>query len=200
MACWNSGTISTGNVPLSNSGSSLEFAFPVIANFDPGTDQGSINYLRTNFTNNLSGGSCNYQGSIVAAYCLTMTFQIVTTGAPVFNWDLESGNNCTSNCNPGTVRFLLEHAGDQCLCTDGYRWWFDTGIPLAQGTYTYTAPFNYLQWTGVYGEIDQATFYATLTNMGQIGVTFGGGYFYGHGLSVSGGTAEMVITSFAITQ
>jgi hypothetical protein len=50
-------------------------------------------------------------------------------------------------------------------------------------------------WSDVIGEFGtlsattQAGFAATLASVSQIGMTFGGGCFFGHGVNVSGGTA-----------
>ena len=37
-----------------------------------------------------------------------------------------------------------------------------------------------------------------LKNMGHIGVTFGGGCFFGHGVNVSGGAARFIMTRFEL--
>jgi hypothetical protein len=42
---------------------------------------------------------------------------------------------------------------------------------------------------GTLSATTQAGFAATLASVSQIGMTFGGGCFFGHGVNVSGGTA-----------
>ncbi len=194
-------TFNVGPVPLSNDASGdLTFYFPEVEPFVPGTDQGSINYLFTGEKGSLAGGTCNYQGQIVQGYCLTLQFQIVTTGAPIFNWELEPSNNCMSNCTPASVRLYFERKADKFLNKDFYRWWSVAYTPLAQGVYTMMVPLVYDQWTSLNGTTDPVAFQAALKAVANAGVTFGGGYFAGHGDNVSGGTAQMVITSFAVTQ
>jgi hypothetical protein len=54
------------------------------------------------------------------------------------------------------------------------------------------------QWTNVEGERSRSGFTEILKNMGNIGLTFGGGCFFGHGVNVSGGTARFIMTRFEL--
>jgi hypothetical protein len=57
----------------------------------------------------------------------------------------------------------------------------------------------------VYGKSgdDDATalagFQDALGNLGRVGMTFGGGCFFGHGVNVSGGTARFALISYTIS-
>ena len=46
---------------------------------------------------------------------------------------------------------------------------------------SFSVPLTPDQWSNVYGQRDSKSFYAALANVGWIGVTFGGQYFWGHG-------------------
>ena len=48
------------------------------------------------------------------------------------------------------------------------------------------------------GERNGSGFKELLGKMGNIGLTFGGGCFFGHGVNVSGGSAKFIVTGFAI--
>jgi hypothetical protein len=54
------------------------------------------------------------------------------------------------------------------------------------------------QWTNVEGEPSPSGFAETLKNMGNIGLTFGGGCFFGHGVNVSGVPARFIMTRFEL--
>ena len=61
------------------------------------------------------------------------------------------------------------------------------------------------QWSSVYGKTGNydatalAGFRDALANLGHIGMTFGGGCFFGHGVNVSGGTARFVLIGYTIS-
>jgi hypothetical protein len=48
----------------------------------------------------------------------------------------------------------------------------------------------------VEGRRSESGFVETIKKMGNIGVTFGGGCLFGHGVNVSGGTARFIMTRF----
>jgi hypothetical protein len=82
------------------------------------------------------------------------------------------------------------------------RWWSN---PLAEelrpGVFTLTTPLDPAYWSGVYGQAATETaetlagFNAVKAN-GQLGMTFGGGCFFGHGVGTSGGTVLFDLSSF----
>jgi hypothetical protein len=54
---------------------------------------------------------------------------------------------------------------------------------------------------GRFGGADEQTkffFEKAIQNVSRLGVTFGGGCSFGHGINVRGGTATFAITEFAI--
>jgi hypothetical protein len=69
---------------------------------------------------------------------------------------------------------------------------------LADGEYAMTVRLSPDQWTNVKGERSEPGLAEMLKNVGNIGVTFGGGCFFGHGVNVSGGSARFIMTSFEL--
>jgi hypothetical protein len=68
-----------------------------------------------------------------------------------------------------------------------------------------TVPLTPDQWSSVYGKPGNlnattlAGFHDALTNLGHVGMTFGGGCFAGHGVNVSGGSARFALISYSIS-
>jgi hypothetical protein len=133
-----------------------------------------------------------------------MTFQILTTGAPTFNYAMDSDNTCTT---PATVRLFLERRNDN-FSAEFYRWWANpTAYDLqpTSGNVTLTVPLAPDQWSSVYGKAGnydataRAGFQDALTDLERVGMTFGGGCFFGHGVNVSGGTARFVLIDYTVS-
>jgi hypothetical protein len=168
----------------SNAGSGTTFTFP---------SAGGVTRLLT------SGGAIN--GS-----SLTVTAQITTTGSPQFLPSPEPGNTCDA---PATARPYFELRGWDSgqhqwdLNQEYYRWWSNpVAITLGAGTTTITVPLTPESWSSVQGRFgtDNPTatqeFYNTLADVGKIGLSFGAGCFFGHGVYVSGGTATFTLQAF----
>ena len=103
----------------------------------------------------------------------------------------------TSFCNlaPSVRPFLWRNANGN---GDFDRWWSNPrAYPLAAGTATLTVPLQAEHWSSVngrFGHEDAATRFAfekALLNVTRLGLTFGGGCSFGHGIRVSGGTATL---------
>lgn len=117
-------------------------------------------------------------------------------GAPQFVYPT-SGNPCPT---PASVRLYLQ-AGSGYKDSDQFdRWWHRDGVVLAPGVWTLEGDLTDLTaWSSVYGlradasAAATAAFRAVLADA-QVGMTFGGGCFYGHGVSVTGGTARFRLT------
>jgi hypothetical protein len=85
--------------------------------------------------------------------------------------------------------------------------WFSNSVAhqLAPGTANPSASLTDLsQWTSVFGEKANASAAATagfkqaMANLGNVGFSFGGGCFYGHGVRLSGGSARFAVISYAV--
>lgn len=147
-------------------------------------------------------GSVHYvdvpYAQITVHHSLTMTFKIVTAGVPVFN-SLDTG--CGEN--PAHVRLYFQRQNDD-MATDGYRWWSNP-VSYQLGSsdntlVTLTVPITPDKWSGVYGEFGSSSpqaFQDAWQNVGRVGMTFGGGCSFGHGVRVDG-SAQFLLMSYAI--
>jgi hypothetical protein len=139
---------------------------------------------------------------IPAGSALSITYTITTTGNPVFDYRTKADNTCGKG-SPGTVRLFFQRYGDN-FSGEGpyqqYRYWSQVAFKeLSPGTHTLTATLDPSKWSDVYGkrgsdypdQFNQAVAYAE-----NVGVTFGGGCFFGHGVKVVGGTATFTVNAF----
>jgi hypothetical protein len=136
-----------------------------------------------------------YRKPISAPAKLTISFHIVTQGEVRFNYQLEPSNTCLS---PATVRAFLQGADDDLYAANGRFWSNPAATILAPGSFTVTIRLHPDQWTNVEGQHNRAGFEALLAKIGHVGITFGGGCFFGHGVNVEGGSARLVMSGFAI--
>jgi len=121
-----------------------------------------------------------------------------------FNYILSLDNTCAT---PATVRLFLERKNDD-LSEEFYRWWAHTisyELQATPGNITLTVPLTPDQWSSVYGRTGNydaaalAGFQDALQNLGNVGMTFGGGCFFGHGVNVSGGSARFALINYTIS-
>jgi hypothetical protein len=144
--------------------------------------------------------------SMVASSYVSAAILVTTTGTPVFVYNLQPDNTCIY---PAHVRFLLQEKGDDLSGTNGkqyFRWWSNSvAYQLASGPANLRTSLTDLsQWTSVFGEKANASaaaavgFKQAMANLGNVGFSFGGGCFYGHGVRVSGGGARFALTSYKV--
>ncbi len=166
----------------------LSFDFPQY----PGGDW--VNYLDVQYGSKLDISTSSY---------LSMTIQITTTGTPNFRYDSNPDNTCTV---PAHVRpyFAVSESNPEYNTTG--RWWSNpVAYQLAAGSITLTIPLTPESWSDVNGEFGNSNattlnrFAATKAAVQEIGMTFGGGCFFGHGVSVENGTATFQLLSYSIT-
>lgn len=130
---------------------------------------------------------------------LHLAFRIETlSGQPVFVRAPEVGNTCAT---PPSVRpFIFANRND--WSGEFSRWWATREfVVLAPGTFTLDVPLTPERWTSVYGRtgVDApGEFSRTLSTVSSLGVSFGGGCFYGHGVFAAGGTARWTLTSYLV--
>ena len=166
--------------PLSNSaGSELTFEFPTA---------GSMHYLFT------VSPLAEIRGTVA------VTLRVATTGPVVFN----SLDPVSASCSiPPSVRpfFWANQNGNGQYD----RWWSNPrAFPLASGTTTIAVPLTPESWSSVNGRFGNADsearfgFDKALLNVTRLGLTFGGGCSFGHGINVRGGRAEFFLTEYAI--
>lgn len=166
--------------PLANNESrDLVFDFPAV---------GSMNYLFTPSTLAAIRGT------------LVVSLSITASGSPIFNSLDAIAGGCTI---PASVRpFLWANENGN----DAYdRWWSNPrSHSLAGGTATISVPLQAEFWSSVNGRIGSAdtstrySFDKALLNVTRLGLTFGGGCSFGHGINVRGGSAQFQLTRYAI--
>jgi hypothetical protein len=164
---------------LANQGSALTFDFPAT---------GSINYMFTPSTLAAIHGT------------LAISITVTTSGPVIFN----SLDPQTASCSiPSSVRPFLwaNQNGDGAYD----RWWSNPrAIALAAGTNTLRVPLRAENWSSVegkFGSADAGTrfgFDKALLNVTRLGLTFGGGCSFGHGINIRGGTASFALTQFMV--
>lgn len=179
-------------VPLSNNEFGLTFTLPLVASFTPGVDNGSLHYLQIPFSKPLTGYAA-----------VTFEVWVSVTGKPIVNYDLEPSNVCVSDAH---ARAII-NTGDYSAQPYG-RWYaHNIAIDVTEAVkrekrrYVVTVPLNADEWSGVDGEMGdsnanaQVGFATALHNVELVGLVFGGGCFYGHGLSTTGGTVTFTIAN-----
>jgi hypothetical protein len=142
------------------------------------------------------------QRNFTAARAVTATLRIGTTGNPVWGYHSDASNTSTT---PARVRLYVQSGDLYSMGADGTgsnRWWSrlvyaDLGAGTVN-TFTLTAPLTPDQWSntgGRHGDYDAATttaFWAVLGSADWVGMTYGGGQYYGHGVNVPPGTVATI--------
>jgi hypothetical protein len=171
-------TISTPQpFPLANDGTALTFEFPA---------SGSINYLYTPSPLAMIRGT------------LSVSLRVSTSGPVLFNSLDETSCGIAPSVRP------LIWANDNG--NGNYdRWWSNPrAFSLAAGVATIAVPLSAESWSSVngqYGNADPAVKFAfdkALLNVTRLGLTFGGGCSFGHGINVRGGSATFALTEYVI--
>jgi hypothetical protein len=149
---------------------------------------GSMNYLYNVHPPQRIGGT------------LSVSLQVTTDGPVVFNYMTEAINTCAT---PASVRpFIWAYRNSPA---EFDRWWSNpTGYTLAAGTTTLSIPLSADRWSSVFGKFGnadaaaQAGFASAIRNVSSLGLTFGGGCFFGHGVYVQGGRAQFALVGYQI--
>ena len=144
--------------------------------------------------------------SMAASGDVDANISVTTTETPIFVYNLQPDNK---RVYPAHVRFLLQQKGDDLSGKNGkqyFRWWSNSvAYQLARGEAQLSASLADLsQWTSVLGEKANGSAAATagfkqaIANLGNVGFSFGGGCFFGHGVRVSGGGARFAVSNYAV--
>jgi hypothetical protein len=163
------------------------FDFPICA---PNANVTWISYFELPFTTDISQKSS-----------LSVTYTMTGTNNPTF--DHSTPNNVSTG--PAAIYLLLHRAGDNLSGQGSYAYyrWFGPILhdppvyPLDFGTHTLTNPFILTSWASL-ADQQQEWFDLTRSNMGSIGVVFGGGDFYSHGVCMLTGTAHFHLDGYSI--
>jgi hypothetical protein len=138
---------------------------------------------------------------------LNVTFQVSTVGTPTFDWQSEASNTCA--IPPAGIRPFFFSQLSKLQHNYTYEWWANTKSSYyilhdTNGTsVTLSVSFDPANWSsiyGVFGNQDVKDFTAALSNINYIGLSYGGGCFFGHGVSVNGGEATFTLQSLNVEQ
>ena len=134
-----------------------------------------------------------------AGQTLTITFNVRATN-PVWQQRPASGGNSETDINPPTLHVFPWRKGDNLSCQGGYADYrlFAGRTPLVAGdNQTITVTLDAASWAGCYGK-NPANMQDILSNLLGVGVTFGGQWFAGHGIYLSGGSASFTVTRISV--
>jgi hypothetical protein len=161
-----------------------QFAFP--------TQPNHVDYVTAPVAMNIAGKS------IAATYN-------ITGSNPLFDYHTANDNKCGPAApGGGTIRLFFQQAGDDLSGAgqyEFYRWWSTADNVLKVGPGTISVALNPSLWTSVFGKNGTAAgagWTNALANVANIGITFGGGCFAGHGVWLLGGSANFNMESFAV--
>ncbi len=133
---------------------------------------------------------------------LVLSITVATTGNCEFKWDTETSNTCDGP--PAAVRLLIWSFKNNDYA-EYDRWWSNPiAFTLGNGSATLVVPLTPDQWSDVYGHFGNenvdtlAGWNAAINNVSSLGMTFGGGCFFGHGVYVINGTARFTIVNYTI--
>jgi hypothetical protein len=138
---------------------------------------------------------------LTEVHTLVLIVRIETTGEPKFLYGYGPENPCLT---PASAHPLL-WAKKNNWYDPNARWWAHTPIWLdtEPGNMTFRIPLIPSHWSNVNGHYgDEIEFPEAITgwknmlsNPGSVGLTFGGGCFYGHGVTVIDGTARFILVN-----
>jgi len=116
---------------------------------------------------------------------ITIKFELVGTGELLAS---DPGETC-----PCSVSLYLQQQGDTLSAADEFKRWWSHKIPLnAQGEASVVvSPGNWVQVFGKRGSDFPQQFQAAVSNPANVGFTFGGTRFAGHGVYVKQGTGSV---------
>lgn len=143
---------------------------------------GHLNYVETPFN------------ATVPLHSITVVFEIASSSPEYVVVD-------NTDHPPATCRLMIEVKNDDYTDPNG-RWWADASTynlgSQDDQILTFTVPLTPSFWTNVQGQRDAAAFAAALSNLGAVGLTFGGQYFAGHGVAISSGSAKYVLVDYGV--
>lgn len=135
----------------------------------------------------------------ISGGAITATFRVTASPDVAFTFGGEGRWN-TGTLPPHARLFLSSYHGylAESGCPECFWWSRDGWIAITNGVFTITADLNPARWTHAQGQTNAAAFLATLTNVIECGVAFGGGSFFDIGVGVTNGVAafEMLALDF----
>ncbi len=174
-------------------GSGFSFNFPTgrgcpapRAGNDP--TQPSFNVSACSHVDYVTRGPMPLNGSLTIDYT-------ITGNNPVWGYTTAATNTGGA---PPQLTLMVEHTNDQYLGNGLWRWDSNIRTPIGPGHFHVTVPLTFSSWAAVAGSSPgtQAQFQDVLSNLGAVGLVFGGGDSAGHGLYLTSGSATFILNSF----
>lgn len=126
---------------------------------------------------------------------LSMDLEIIAAPDVVFDYKTEPENTCIF---PAHTRFIIYKS----MLGEFGRWWSNPkGIELKPGIFNLTVPVVPAEWSSVYGKFGNeavTNFEKTVSTPTALGLTFGGGCFFSHGVRARGGDIRIKLNNFKI--
>lgn len=125
------------------------------------------------------------------------SIEINADDSAIFDYKLEPQNTCDS---PAKIRpfILIDMYGEYD------RWWSTEGIELKEGSGVLDIPISPQHWVSVFGKLGSYSsktrkiFNKKIKKPLNVGFTLGGGCFYGHGVRVLNGDANLEIKRLSV--
>lgn len=131
---------------------------------------------------------------------LTISGSIEQSPDAIWSYKTNPDNTCDGTAN---FRFYIQRAGDDMSAIGpmaSYRWWSNPcALDLKAGAFDLDVNLWPSQWSNVYGAFGAAVpteFAAAIGDLQAVGITFGGGCFFGHGVQLTAGSAKVICSSF----
>jgi hypothetical protein len=101
------------------------------------------------------------------------------------------------------VRFYFQTSNAGGFNETHYWWSNPISQVLANGNWTLTYNFSPSSWSDYFGHFDSdptytSGFYAALSNVTDIGVSFGGGCFFENGVGTTNGSGTFTLNNFTV--
>lgn len=97
------------------------------------------------------------------------------------------------------ARVIIQKAGDNWNEANGRFWSNPARVSLKHdGEFELYVPLDSQEWTNVYGQRNKDGLEKAMKNPQRVGLTFGGGNHFGHGVSLTKGYAGLVVTTFKV--
>ncbi len=167
------------NFNLENEDWTLDFYFP---------QEDSINYLYTKLSDDLSTKDLKS----------VFLYGEIQTQDASFNYLLEPENTCVNSAS------FRPFFWTRNLYGEFDRWFTSSGIELKNGAsevFSLEVDFDPSLWSSVYGKSGsdyEYEFRSALKNIEYVGIVFGGGCFFGHGIRLSQGQAKFKLVEYMI--
>jgi hypothetical protein len=130
---------------------------------------------------------------------ITATFTITGTN-PTFIYGGEPDGS-----GAGATARLYFVSNAKAFSPANYWWSNPTSYTFVDGTTSDTItlsvaldPALWSDYNGQYGSAVPVDFAAAVAKVGEIGLSFGGGYFFANGVGVSAGSASFILTSYSV--